>query len=224
MSEAPLPRIVVLASGEGSNFEAIVEAVERGAIAARVVALISNRPRAGALARAAHHGIPTRIVDHTGYDGREAFDAALAAAIDAQRPDLVVLAGFMRILTPEFVDRYLGRMLNIHPSLLPRYPGLDTHARALADGAAEHGASIHFVTRELDGGPVVLQGRIAVLADDTPARLAARVQAVEHRLYPEAIAWFVSGRLRLDGDRATLDGNPLYTPRQLEPGEESSSS
>ncbi|AOU98608.1 phosphoribosylglycinamide formyltransferase [Acidihalobacter yilgarnensis] len=223
MSTVSPPRIVVLVSGEGSNFEAIAEAIERGDVVGRIVAVISNRPQARALARAGRHGLPTEVVDHTAYSGREAFDTALAMRIDAHGPDLVVLAGFMRILTPSFVDHYLGRMLNIHPSLLPAYPGLDTHARVLADGMARHGASVHFVTRELDGGPVVLQGAVRIGIDDTPARLAKRVQVIEHRLYPQAVAWFTSGRLHLSGHRAILDGIPLDTPRQLDPSTEEAS-
>lgn len=220
MTATATPRIVVLVSGEGSNLEAILDAVREGRLQARVVAVISNRPEANALRRAARHGIAGEALDHRAYASREAFDEALARAIDAHRPDLVVLAGFMRILTPTFVNHYLGRMLNIHPSLLPAYPGLHTHARALGDGAQRHGASVHFVTAELDGGPVVLQGWAPVQTDDTPESLAAKVLKVEHRLYPLAIAWFAAGRLRLDGQRATLDGIPLEGPWQLDYGAE----
>ncbi|AOV17535.1 phosphoribosylglycinamide formyltransferase [Acidihalobacter aeolianus] len=220
MTNTATPRIVVLVSGEGSNLEAILDAVRDGRLQARVAAVISNRPEANALRRAAGHGIAGEALDHRAYVSREAFDEALARAIDAHRPELVVLAGFMRILTPAFVNHYLGRMLNIHPSLLPAYPGLHTHARALADGAERHGASVHFVTAELDGGPVVLQGWVPIRTGDTPENLASRVLEVEHCLYPLAIGWFVAGRLRLDGKRATLDGIPLERPWQLDYGAE----
>lgn len=215
MSDTQQPRIVVLASGKGSNFEAIVRATETRAIPARVVALLSNRPQATALQRAAQHGIPTITIDHTRYPDRETFDHAMMAAIDSYHPDLVVLAGFMRILSSGFVDHYLGRLLNIHPSLLPAYPGLRTHDRALADSVSRHGASVHFVTCDLDSGPVVLQGSVPVLPGDTPERLAERVHAIEYSLYPQAIAWFITGRLRLVDHHATLDGIPINKPRQM---------
>ncbi|APZ43926.1 phosphoribosylglycinamide formyltransferase [Acidihalobacter ferrooxydans] len=213
-STTPL-RIVVLVSGNGSNLEALIAGCATGEIPACIVAVISNRPDAHALERAARHGIPAVALDHRGFPTRAAFDQALRDSIDAHAPDLVVLAGFMRILTPGFVAHYAGRMLNIHPSLLPAYPGLHTHARALADGAAQHGASIHFVTSELDGGPVVLQGEVPVAADDDPARLAARVQRIEHLIYPRAVAWYAAGRLRLSNGHATLDGAAIVQPQRL---------
>jgi phosphoribosylglycinamide formyltransferase-1 len=177
--------IVILISGRGSNMEAIVAAAIPGA---RIAGVISNRPDAAGLGFAADRGIPTRVVDHKAYPDREAFDAALADAIDALAPDLVVLAGFMRILTPGFVERYAGRLVNIHPSLLPAFPGLDTHRRAIEAGCRVAGATVHRVTADLDHGPILGQAAVPVLPDDTPEVLAARVLAQEHRLYPRAIA------------------------------------
>jgi phosphoribosylglycinamide formyltransferase 1 len=188
--------IVILVSGRGSNMEAIVRAAIPGA---RIAAVISNRPAAGGLAFAQSHDIPTAVVDHTAYPDREAFDAALAACIDAHAPDLVVLAGFMRVLTPGFVRRYEGRLLNIHPSLLPAFPGLHTHRRALETGVRVHGATVHFVTAELDCGPIVIQAAVPVLEGDDESALSARVLAQEHRIYPQAVRWFVEDRLRFDG-------------------------
>lgn len=183
--------IVVLISGRGSNMRALVEA------GLPVAAVVSNRPDAAGLAFAASRGIPTRVVDHKAYAGREPFDAALAEAIDAFAPSLVALAGFMRILTSGFVARYAGRMLNIHPSLLPAFPGLDTHARALAAGVKAHGCTVHFVTPELDHGPIVIQAVVPVRAGDDADALAARVLAQEHVVYPRAARWFLDGRLHV---------------------------
>ncbi len=212
----PLP-IVVLVSGSGSNLQAIIDAIAAGELPARIQAVISNRPGVRALERAQRAGIATEVVDHTAYDSREAYDQALMAAIDRHRPALVVLAGFMRILTPEFVRHYRGRLLNIHPALLPRHKGLDTHRRALEAGDTEHGATVHFVTEELDGGPPIIQARVPVHPDDTPETLAARVLEKEHRIYPLAIRWFAEGRLRQEGERALLDGRPLDEPVVLDP-------
>lgn len=209
------PTIVVLISGSGSNLQAIIDAVAADRIRAGIAAVVSNRPDARGLDRARAAGIEAVVVDHRRFDGREPFDAALRETIDRYQPDLVVLAGFMRILTDAFVEHYHGRMLNIHPSLLPAFRGLDTHARALAAGASEHGASIHFVTSELDGGPVVAQVRVAVRGDDTPQKLATRVLTQEHRLYPLVIDWYTRGRLRLTDTGPTLDGKPLVRPCQL---------
>lgn len=181
--------VVVLISGRGSNMQALVAA------GLPVAAVISNRPDAAGLAFAAARGIPTRVVDHEAYAGREPFDAALAEAIDAYAPRLVVLAGFMRILTAGFVTRYAGRLLNIHPSLLPAFPGLDTHARALAAGVKAHGCTVHFVTPELDHGPIVIQAVVPVRSGDDADALAARVLAQEHVVYPRAVQWFLDGRL-----------------------------
>jgi phosphoribosylglycinamide formyltransferase-1 len=186
--------VVLLISGRGSNMQAILDA------GIPVSAVISNRADAAGLALAAARGVATGVVEHRDYATREAFDAALAAAIDRHRPRLVALAGFMRVLTPGFVARYAGRLLNIHPSLLPEFPGLDTHARALAAGAKRHGCTVHFVTEQLDHGPVIAQATVPVLPGDTEQTLAARVLAQEHRLYPQAIRWFLDGRLVIEGD------------------------
>ena len=181
-------RLVVLISGRGSNMRAVVDACRQGRLDAEVVAVISNRPDAAGLDHARSAGIATRTLDHTAYASRDAFDAALADAIDEFAPDFIVLAGFMRILGQPLVERFRDRMINIHPSLLPLYPGLDTHARALAAGDSEHGASVHFVTPELDAGPIIEQVRVPVLAGDTPQRLAERVLGEEHALLIRALA------------------------------------
>ncbi|WP_341314499.1 phosphoribosylglycinamide formyltransferase [Paraburkholderia sp. IMGN_8] len=199
-----MKKLVILISGRGSNMEAIVRACSREGWPARVAAVIANRPDAAGLAFAASHGIATAVVDHRQFPDRERFDAALAREIDSFAPDLVVLAGFMRVLTAGFVDHYAGRMLNVHPSLLPSFPGLKTHQQALDAGVRLHGASVHFVTSQLDHGPIVVQSAVPVLAGDTPAMLAERVLATEHIIYPRAVRWFVEGRLALDGLRVTL--------------------
>ncbi|MFT4171715.1 MAG: phosphoribosylglycinamide formyltransferase [Rhodocyclaceae bacterium] len=196
-----MKNIVILISGRGSNMEAIVRAQPPGG---RIAAVISNRPDAAGLDFAARHGIATEVVDHKAFAGREAFDAALAAAIDAHQPDLVVLAGFMRVLTAGFVDHYAGRLINIHPSLLPAFTGLDTHQRAIDAGVKVHGATVHFVTSQLDCGPIVAQAVVPVRADDDAASLAARVLALEHRIYPAAVGWFVQGRLSIEGSRVRV--------------------
>jgi phosphoribosylglycinamide formyltransferase-1 len=198
--------IVILISGRGSNMEAIVRAQLPGA---RVAAVISNRPGAPGLDFARAHDIPAEVVDHTVFPDRASFDAELARRIDAHAPDLVVLAGFMRVLTDGFVRRYGGRLLNIHPSLLPAFPGLHTHRRALEAGVQVHGATVHFVTPDLDCGPVVIQAVVPVLADDDEAALAARVLAREHRIYPQAVRWFLEGRLRLEGNRVRVMGGGM---------------
>lgn len=184
--------------------EAIVRACSDEAWAAQVAAVIANRPDAAGLAFAASHGIATAVVDHRQFPDRDSFDAALAKEIDSFAPDLVVLAGFMRVLTAGFVDHYAGRMLNVHPSLLPSFPGLKTHQQALDAGVRLHGASVHFVTSQLDHGPIVAQSAVPVETGDTPAMLAERVLATEHIIYPRAVRWFVEGRLALDGLRVTL--------------------
>ncbi|MFV9682974.1 phosphoribosylglycinamide formyltransferase [Pseudomonas sp. NY15367] len=201
--------VVVLISGSGSNLQALIDSVARGENPARIAAVICNRADAYGLQRAKQAGIATELLDHKQFDGREAFDAALIQAIDAHQPDLVVLAGFMRILTPGFVQHYAGRLLNIHPSLLPKYKGLHTHQRALEAGDGEHGCSVHFVTEELDGGPLVVQAVLPVMADDTAESLASRVHQQEHKIYPLAVRWFAEGRLRLGAQGAMLDGEPL---------------
>jgi len=186
-----MKRIVVLISGQGTNMEALVRACEAEAWPARIVAVLSNRPEAAGLAFARGHGIAAEAIDHKGFPDRAAFDAALAAAIDRHAPDLVVLAGFMRILTPEFVGHYAGRMLNIHPSLLPSFTGLNTHRRAIEAGCKLAGATVHLVTNDLDHGPIVAQAAVPVLPGDDEAALARRVLAAEHVLYPRAVGWFV---------------------------------
>lgn len=202
-------RIVILISGRGSNMQAIVQGCAEQQWRAEVVAVISNRPGAAGLAFAAERGIATAVVDHRSFTSREEFDTALATAIDQFRPDVLVLAGFMRILGPAFVTRYAGRFLNIHPSLLPAFPGLHTHQRALAAGCKAVGATVHFVTPELDHGPIIIQSVVAVAPGDDEATLAARVLATEHVIYPLALRWFVEGRLRLHaGIVQQLDGAP----------------
>jgi phosphoribosylglycinamide formyltransferase-1 len=199
-----MKKLVILISGRGSNMEAIVRACSDEGWPAQIAAVIANRPDAAGLAFAASHGIATAVVDHRQFPDRESFDAALASEIDAFAPDLVVLAGFMRVLTAGFVDHYAGRMLNVHPSLLPSFPGLKTHQQALDAGVRLHGASVHFVTSQLDHGPIVMQSAVPVESSDTPATLAERVLATEHIIYPRAVRWFVEGRLALNGQRVTL--------------------
>jgi len=188
--------LVILISGRGSNMEALLEA----RLPARVAAVISNNPEAGGLATARSRGIDTAVVDHRAYADRAAFDAALAAEIDRHCPDLVVLAGFMRILTASFIERYRGRMMNIHPSLLPAFKGLHTHREALAAGVRIHGCTVHFAAEDVDSGPIIAQAAVPVLPDDTEQHLAARVLAEEHRIYPQAVRWFLEGRLRIAAD------------------------
>ncbi len=204
-----MKRIVILISGRGSNLQAIVQRCAAERWPAQVVAVLSNRPDAPGLDFARGQGIATAVVDHRAFSHRRDFDAALAAAIDAFAPDLVLLAGFMRILGGEFVRRYAGRMLNIHPSLLPAFPGLDTHRRAIAAGCKLAGATVHFVGTEVDDGAIVAQAAVPVLAEDTPSSLSDRVLQSEHRLYPLAVRWFVDDALVVDGGRVRQrDGEP----------------
>ncbi len=196
--------VVVLISGSGSNLQALIDSQAEDN-PARIRAVISNRADAFGLTRAQNAGIPTAVLDHKAFDGRESFDAALMEVIDGHAPDLVILAGFMRILTPGFVRHYQGRLLNIHPSLLPKYKGLDTHRRALEAGDREHGCSVHFVTEELDGGPVAIQAALAVAPGENIEQLTQRVHAAEHQIYPLAMRWFAEGRLRLVEQGAMLD-------------------
>lgn len=211
MTGKPL-RVVVLISGRGTNLQSLIDGARAGDLPIDIVGVISNRPGAAGLERAAQAGIATHTVDHKAYPSREAFESDLRATIDPLRPDLIVLAGFMRRLTDGFVARYEGRMINIHPSLLPAFKGLHTHERALEAGVKEHGASVHFVTPELDGGPVIAQIRVPVLEDDDPDALAARILKREHELLPEVVHWFAQGRLELDGDHVRLDGTRLMAP------------
>jgi phosphoribosylglycinamide formyltransferase 1 len=199
-----MKKIVILISGRGTNMEAVVRACAREGWPARIAAVISNRPDAAGLAFAAKNDISTCTVDHRDFATREAFDQSLARTIDGFEPDLIVLAGFMRVLTDAFVERYAGRMINIHPSLLPCFPGLKTHQQALDAGVRVHGASVHFVTPTLDHGPIVAQAAVPVMAGDDTAALASRVLAVEHIIYPRAVRWFVEGRLAIDGERVVL--------------------
>ncbi len=209
--------VVILISGRGSNMEAMLREHAAGRLPVTIAAVISNRPDAKGLETAAQAGIATRVVDHKAYANRESFDAALAACIDEFSPDLVVLAGFMRILTAGFVAHYAGRLLNIHPSRLPAFPGLHTHEQALANGVRVHGCTVHFVTPALDHGPVVIQAAVPVLDSDDADSLAARVLAEEHKIYPQAVRWFAEGRLSLDGLNVRLSKPNTPAPALLSP-------
>lgn len=200
-------RVVVLISGNGSNLQALIDASSGSRY--EITAVISNNPEAFGLQRAAASGIPTLIINHREFTDRITFDRALLAKLDQLNPDLIVLAGFMRILSPEFVAHFADRIVNIHPSLLPRYPGTNTHQRVLEAGDAEHGASVHFVTEELDGGPVIAHGVVPVRNDDTAGFLQERVHTVEHRIYPQVVSLFAEGRLKMTDGQAWLDGTPL---------------
>lgn len=202
-------KVAVLISGSGSNLQALIDAQLNQSIVIDIVHVISNRPGVAGLERAEKAGIPTTVLDHKAFADRLQFDQALIKVIDNSQADLVVLAGFMRILTPEFVRHFQGKMLNIHPSLLPKYPGLHTHQRALDAGDKQHGVTVHFVTEELDGGPPVIQASVPVNADDTADSLARKVQKQEHIIYPMAVAWFAEGRLNMENETAFLDGEPL---------------
>jgi phosphoribosylglycinamide formyltransferase 1 len=204
--------VVVLISGNGSNLQALLDAAGQPGCRYRIAAVISSRAGAYGLQRAAAAGVPQHCLQHTQFAERAAFDQALQAQIDHYHPGLVVLAGFMRVLTPEFVQHYQGRMLNIHPSLLPQYRGLHTHQRAIEAGERVHGASVHFVTAELDGGPVILQSQVPVLGDDTTETLAARVHVQEHIIYPLVVEWYAKGRLRMRDNHILFDDKPLTTP------------
>ncbi len=206
--------IVILISGRGSNMEALLDA----RLPARAAAVIANNPKARGLGVAQARGIATAVVDHRAFSERAAFDAALAREIDRHQPDLVALAGFMRILTEPFIERYHGRLLNIHPSLLPAFTGLDTHRRALAAGVRIHGCTVHFVTPAVDSGPIIVQAAVPVLPGDTEERLAARVLAEEHRIYPQAVRWFVEGKLKVENGRVTIDEACRYPEAVISPG------
>ena len=204
-----VPRLVVLISGGGSNLQALINAIGDGSISATIDLVISNCAEAKGLVRAQKAGIETRVIDHLEYASREAFDRELMHAIDDKQPELVVLAGFMRIFSPVFTDHYHARMLNIHPSLLPEFKGTNTHERAIDAEVDEHGATVHFVTSKLDGGPIVLQTIVPVFGEDSPDLLAARVLVQEHVIYPIAIKWFCEGRLKLNDSTVTMDGHAL---------------
>ena len=214
--ESPMQpcRVVVLISGSGSNLQALIDGQQQKTLAISIVGVISNKPDVYGLQRAEQAGIAHQTINHRDYDGREPFDHALATAIEQYQPDLVVLAGFMRILTAGFVRQYQGRMLNIHPSLLPKYQGLHTHQRALDAKDQQHGVTVHFVTEELDGGPTVIQAIVPILENDNVDTLAKRVQSQEHIIYPMAVEWFATRRLRLDrqdSQKVLLDNEPLAT-------------
>lgn len=202
-------RIVVLISGSGSNLQAILDQTLEGQINGKIAAVISNRPDAYGLTRAEQAGVDARLLDHKQFADRESFDAALVELIDSYQPDLVVLAGFMRILTPELVRHYHGRLFNIHPSLLPKYKGLNTHQRALEAGDDAHGCTVHFVTEELDGGPLIVQAQVSVTPDDDAASLQQRVHQLEHQIYPLAVQWFCEDRLSLSDAGVEFDGELL---------------
>lgn len=208
-------RIVVLISGSGTNLQALIDARDKGELPAELTAVISNRPEAVGLQRAAQAGIETDVLDHKQFPDRISFDRQLMQVIDKHQPGLVVLAGYMRILSDEFVRHYTGRMLNIHPSLLPKYKGLNTHQRALESGDRIHGCSIHFVTETLDGGPVIIQAGVTIDADDDAASLARKVQQQEHIIYPMVVRWFAEGRLSLQNDQPVFDQQVLESPIQL---------
>jgi phosphoribosylglycinamide formyltransferase-1 len=201
-----LPDVVVLISGRGSNLQSIIDQTQAGSLPIRIRAVISNCADAYGLERARHANVPTRVLDHREFATRAAYDQALMQLIDEYRPQLVVLAGFMRILGKDFVNHYAGRLMNIHPSLLPEFPGLDTHARAIAAAATRHGATVHFVVPEVDAGPVIIQAAVPVYDDDTPERLAERVLKEEHRIFPLAIRWFAEKRLQVHDGRVLVDG------------------
>ncbi len=213
MSDAPrVCRAAILISGGGTNLQAFIDAVAAGTLELDIALVLSNKADAYGLERAKEAGIPTACIDHTSFPDREAFDRAMAQQIDGANIDLIVLAGFMRILSPWFVRHYEGRVLNIHPALLPKYPGLDTHRRVLAAGDSVHGSTVHFVTEELDGGPRILAGRLQVRDGETPDELMHRVQSLEHVIYPKAAQLFATGRIRFDNGRTVLDGEPLPEP------------
>jgi phosphoribosylglycinamide formyltransferase-1 len=199
-------RVVVLISGNGSNLQAIIERLALGDIPAHIAAVISNRPQAYGLERARAAGIPTQVIDHRRFSQRAAFDHALAAELHALKPSVILLAGFMRILSDTLVEAFRGQLINIHPSLLPAYRGRNTHSRVLAAGESIHGCSVHYVTPDLDAGPVIAQARLAVQTNDSPESLAERVQTLEHKLYPEVLRWIAAGRVSLNNDQVTIDG------------------
>lgn len=204
-----MKNIVVLISGNGSNLQALINACQQGRITGNICAVFSNNAGAYGLQRAAAADIPTHTLDTKAWPDRTIFDATLAADIDQYQPSLVVLAGYMRILSPEFIQHYTGRLLNIHPSLLPKYPGLHTHRKAIANGDREHGASVHFVTEQLDSGPVILQAKVPIFGDDSEETVTQRVQALEHDIYPRVVNWFIQGRLKMTENGAWLDGRLL---------------
>ncbi|MFK7975128.1 MAG: phosphoribosylglycinamide formyltransferase [Halioglobus sp.] len=209
MSAEVSHRLAILISGRGSNLQAFIDACAAGELAANIAVVLCNNPNAAGLARATEAGIPTACIDHRKFQDRESFDQAMVDELNNHSVDLVILAGFMRILTPVFINAFEGKLLNIHPSLLPKYPGLNTHQRALDAGDNEAGVTVHFVTQQLDGGPPVLQAKVPVTRTDTADTLAQKVIALEHVIYLVAVRWFLQGRLVLDGSRATFNGEPI---------------
>ncbi|WP_342221660.1 phosphoribosylglycinamide formyltransferase [Candidatus Fukatsuia endosymbiont of Tuberolachnus salignus] len=205
-----MKKIVVLISGQGSNLQALIDAQQQGRINGIISAVFSNRSNAYGLVRAALATIPAHVLDAEDYVDRASFDLVLARAIDRYQPDLLVLAGYMRILSPTFVQHYAGRIVNIHPSLLPKYPGLHTHRQALENGDQQHGTSVHFVTEELDKGPLILQAQVPIFPGDSEADLIQRVQIQEHNIYPQVVNWFTEGRLEMRDNAAWLDGARLF--------------
>jgi len=208
---------VVLASGSGTNLQALLDEAAAGSLGAEIAAVVGDRPEAGALERARSAGVPIRPLEPAGFSEREAYDRALADTVAEPEPDLVVLAGFMRLLSPEFVGRFAGRLINLHPSLLPAFRGLHTHRRALETGCRIHGTTVHFVTEELDAGPIIAQAALAVRGDDNPESLADRVKGLERRLLPQAVRWLIEGRVQWSGTRVTGPGHcspaePLFAP------------
>jgi phosphoribosylglycinamide formyltransferase-1 len=205
-------KTAILISGSGTNLQAFIDAVEDGDLDLDLTLVFSNNPEAYGLERAEHAGIPTACIQHSDYPDRKSFDQAVIAELDRFKPDLLILAGFMRILSKPFVAHYAGKILNIHPALLPLYPGLNTHQRVLDSGDEWHGSTVHFVTEELDGGPRILQGRLAVVPGETADELAARVQAVEHRIYPQAASWVGSGKVKFKNGQSWIDGSLSEKP------------
>lgn len=216
MANPPPASAAILISGNGTNLQAFIDAVQTGSLQLEIAVVVSNRPDAYGLTRAGNAGIASACVRNGDYPDRDTFDKALGDVLDEYAPDLVILAGFMHILSGEFVRRFEGKILNIHPALLPKFPGLNTHQRVIDAGERWHGSTVHFVTEELDGGPGILQGRIPVLADDTAVRLSARVQTIEHKIYPRAAALFASGRLKFSDGESWLDGAKLVEPVQFD--------
>jgi len=212
----PVTAAAVLISGSGTNLQAFIDATHAGELELDLKVVLSNKPAAAGLERAQKAGISTECIQHSNFPERTQFDAALVSVLDRYEPDLIILAGFMRILTPVFIGHFAGRILNIHPSLLPKYRGLDTHQRAIDAGDQWHGSTVHFATEELDGGPRIIQGRVPIRPGETADSLAARVLEVEHRIYPKAAALFAAGRLKYLDGAAWLDGDPLVEPLQYQ--------
>ena len=212
MSNPGKASAAILISGSGTNLQSFIDKTETGKLDLDIKVVLSNKPGVAGLERARNAGIPVECVEHRDFPERETFDAALVDTLDGYAPDLIILAGFMRILTPVFIDHFAGRIMNIHPSLLPKYPGLNTHQREIDAGDDWHGSTVHFATEELDGGPRIIQGRVPIEAGDTAAALAARVLKIEHQIYPQAAALFATGRLACRDGAAWLDGKPLQEP------------